>query len=105
MNRENSKTYDPQRLILHVFERINLKRIDKQIALSNLSIYYTWKNQNKTIQTKNSYKNKLEISAWRWNEEFELPDESYSVADIQDSFEYILKNMIQLLIILKQENM
>ena len=41
MNRENSKTYDPQRLILHVFERINLKRIDKQIALSNLSIYYT----------------------------------------------------------------
>ena len=105
MNRENSKTYDPQRLILNVFERINLKRIDKQIALSNLSIYYTWKNQNKTIQTKKSYKNKLEISAWRWNEEFELPDESYSVADIQDSFEYILKNMIQLLIILKQENM
>ena len=41
------------------------------------------------------------ISAPTWNEEFELPDGSYSVADIQDYFEYIIKNMRQLLIILQ----
>ena len=35
--------------------------------------------------------NKLKILAPTWNEEFELPDESYSISDIQDYFEYILK--------------
>ena len=50
------------------------------------SIYYTWKN------IKNSYNNnKFKISAPTWNDEFELPDGSYSVSDIQDYFEYILK--------------
>ena len=58
----------------------------KVIALSNLSIYYTWKN------IKSSYNNnKFKISAPTWNDEFELPDGSYSVSDIQDYFEYILK--------------
>ena len=53
--------------------------------LSNLSIYYTWKN------IKSSYNNdKFEISSLTWNDKFELPDESYSVSDIQDYFEYIL---------------
>ena len=42
---------------------------------------------------KNSYKNnKFKISASTWNEEFELPDGSYSISGIQDYFEYILKN-------------
>ena len=45
--------------------------------------------------------NKFKISAPIWNEEFELPDESYSVSDIQDCFEYILKNTRKLLIILQ----
>ena len=41
---------------------------------------------------KESYKNnKFKISAPTWNEEFELPDGSYSISDIQDYFEYILK--------------
>ena len=41
---------------------------------------------------KKSYKNnKVKISAPTWNEEFELPDGSYSISDIQDYFEYILK--------------
>ena len=54
--------------------------------MSNLSIYYTWKN------IKSSYNNnKFKISAPTWNEEFELPDGSYSISDIQDYFEYILK--------------
>ena len=58
----------------------------KSIALSNLSIYYTWKN------IKSSYNNnKFKISAPTWNDKFELPDGSYSVLDIQDYFEYILK--------------
>ena len=56
------------------------------IALSNLCVYYTWKN------IKNSYNNdKFKISAPTWNDKFELPDGSYSVSDIQDYFEYILR--------------
>ena len=86
MNSENSKTSDPHRLLLNLTDKINLKRSDKYVALSNLSIYYTWKN------IKKSYKNnKFKISAPTWNEEFELPDGSYSVSDIQDYFKYIFK--------------
>ena len=67
MNSEDSKTYDPHRLLLNISDKINLKRSDKYVALSNLSIYYTWKN------IKKSYKNnKFKISALTWNEEFEL---------------------------------
>ena len=44
MNSENSETFDPNRLLLSVADKINLKRSDKYVALSNLSIYYTWKN-------------------------------------------------------------
>ena len=88
MNSENSKTSDPLRLFLNLTDKINLNRSDKYVALSNLSIYYTWKN------IKKSYKNnKFKISAPTWNEEFELPDGSYSISDIQDYFGYILKNM------------
>ena len=62
-----------------------MKRGDKYVALSNLSTYYTWK--------KYRYKNnELKISAPTWNEEFELPDGSSSVSDIQDYFKYINKN-------------
>ena len=32
---------------------------------------------------------KFKISAQKWNEEFELPDGSYSISDIQDYFKYI----------------
>ena len=86
MNSKNSKTSDPHRLLLNLTDKINLKRSDKYVALSNLSIYYTWKN------IKKSYKNnKFKISAPTWNEEFELPDGSYSVSDIHDFFKYILK--------------
>ena len=52
MNSENSKTYDPHRLLLNLSDEINLKRSDKYVALSNISIYYTWeniKNHTKTI--------------------------------------------------------
>ena len=86
MNSENSKTSDHHKLLPNLTDKIDLRRKDKYTALSNLSIYYTWKN------IKQSYKNnKFKISAPTWNEEFELPDGSYSISDIQDYFEYILK--------------
>ena len=75
MNSENSKKSDPHRLLLNLTDKMNLKRSDRYVALSNLSIYYTRKNIK---------------SAPTWNEEFQLPDGSYSVSDIQDYFEYIL---------------
>ena len=63
-----------------------MRRSEKIIAVSNLSIYYTCKN------IKSSYNNnKFKISAPTWNDKFELPDDSYSVSNIQDNFEYILK--------------
>ena len=96
MNSENSKTSDSDRLLLNLSDKINLKRKDKYVALSNLSIYYALKNIKKSCKN-----NKFKISTPTWNEEFELPDGSYSVSDIQDYFEYILKDMIQLLVILQ----
>ena len=77
MNSEDSKTSDPHRLLLNLSDKINLKRSDEYVALSNVNNYRTWKN------IKNNK------SAPAWNEEFELPDGSYSVSDIQDLFGYI----------------
>ena len=86
MNSENSKTSKPNVLILKLTNKLDLRIGQKVIALSNLGIYYTWRN------IKNSYSNnKFKISAATWNDEFELPDGSHSVSDIQDYFEYILE--------------
>ena len=80
-NSKNSKTSDPHRLLLNLTNKIVLRRKDIYIALSNVTIYYTWKNM------KNSCKNnKFKISTPTWNEEVELPDGSYSTSDIQDYF-------------------
>ena len=85
MNSENSKTSKPHVLILKLTNKLDLRIGEKTIALSNLSIYYIWKN------IKSSYNNdKFKISALKWNGEFEFPDGSYSISDIQDYFEYIL---------------
>ena len=86
MNSENSKTSKPHILTLTLANKIILRFVEKVIALSNLSIYYTWKNTK--ISCNN---NKFKISTPTWNDEFELPDGSYSVSGIQDYFEYILK--------------
>ena len=86
MNSENSKTFNLHILILKLANKLDLRIGKKVIALSNFSIYYTWKN------IKRSYNNnKFKISAPTWNDEFELPDGSYSVSDIQDYFEDVLK--------------
>ena len=86
MNSKNSKRSEPHILKLKLTDKLDLSLDKKVIALSNLNIYYTWNN------IKSSYNNnKFKISAPTWNEEFTLPDGSYSISGIQDYFEYILK--------------
>ena len=86
MNTENSKASEPHRFKLDLTDKINLKNPNKNMALANLSIYYTWKN------IKSEYNNnKFKISAPTWNDTFDLPDGSYSIADIQDYFKFIIK--------------
>ena len=82
MNSGNSKTSKPYVLILKLTDKLDLKRGEKGIAISNLSIYYTWKNIKSTYNN-----NKFKISAPTWKDKFELSDGSYSVSDIQDYFE------------------
>ena len=86
MNSENSKTSEPHILKLKFTDILDLRVDKKVIALSNLSIYYTWNNIKSTYNN-----NKFKVSALTWNEEFTLPDGSYSISDIQDYFEYIPK--------------
>ena len=86
MNSGNSRTSDPNRLLLNLSDHINFKRSDKYFVLSSLSIYYTSKNIKKSCEN-----NKFKISAPKWNKRFELPDDSYSVLHIKIYFEYIIK--------------
>ena len=86
MNKENSKTNEPHRFKLDLTDKLNLKNPNKIMALANLSIYYTWRNI-KTEYNNNKFKN----SAPTWNETFDLPDGSYSIANIQDYFEFTIK--------------
>ena len=76
--------YYPHRLLLNLTEKVSLKRSEIYVALSNLSTNHSWKNINKSCKN-----NEFKTSAPKWNEEFELPDGSYSVSDIQNDFEYI----------------
>ena len=86
INIENSKTSGPHRFKLDFTDKLNLKNPNKNMALANLSISYTWEN------TKSEYNNNnFMISAPTWNDAFDLPDGSYSIADIQDYFEFIIK--------------
>ena len=90
MNSKNSKTSDFHRLLLNLTDKLDLRR--KDILLYQI---LAWKN------IKKSYKNnKFKISAPTSREEFELPNESYSISDIQDCLEYVLKDMEKRLLIL-----
>ena len=73
MNSKSCKTCDPQRIFLNLPDKANLRTSEKYVALSNLASYDTWNNFPK------------------WNDKSELPDGSYSLYDIQDYFEYIIK--------------
>ena len=79
MNSENTKTSEPHVLVLKLTNKLDLRICEKIITLSNLSIYYTWKNIKSVYNN-----NKFKISAPTRNDKFELPDVSYSVSDIQD---------------------
>ena len=86
MNTEHSKASEPHRFKLDLADKLNLKNPSKNMVLANLIIYYTWKN------IKSEYNNKkFKISSPTWNDTFDLPDGSYSIDDIQDYFEFIIK--------------
>ena len=87
VNTDNSNTNESNKFIYQFTDKHNLKNPNsKNIGLVNLSIYYTWKN------IKSAYNNNIfKISAPTWKAEFELPDGSYSISDIQDYFELIIK--------------
>ena len=69
MNTENSKTSELHRFKLNLTDKLNIKNPNKNMALANLSIYYTWKN------IKSEYKNnKFRISAPTWNDTFDLTE-------------------------------
>ena len=85
-NTLNNKTNEFNRFIYQFTDKLNLKIPNENMALANLSIYYIWKN------IKSEYNNnKFKVSAPTWNDELNLSDGSYSVSDIQDHFEYIIK--------------
>ena len=86
MNGENSKTSELHRFILDLADKLNLKHPKKNMALTNLSIYYTWRNIKSACNN-----NKCKVSVSTWDDTFDLPDGSYSIADIQDYFEFIIK--------------
>ena len=86
MNTENSKTSEPHRFKLDLTGTFNLKNPKKNMALANLSIYYTWKNINSEYNN-----NKSKTSVPTWNETFDLSDGSYSIDDIQHYLEFTIK--------------
>ena len=87
INTENSKTNMSDKFIYQFTDKLNIKTPNnRSVGLVNLSIYYTWEN------IKSAYNNnKFKKSAPTWNDELDLPDGSYSVSDIQDYFEFIMK--------------
>ena len=92
LNTENSKTIEPHRFRLTLGDKLNLKDPNKNIALANLSIYYTWK------RVKSAYNNnEIIISAPAWNDKLDLLDGSYYGSyynsNIKDYFEYVIKKI------------
>ena len=87
MNTLNSKSNESNKFIYQFTDKLNLKNINKNMALANLSTYYTWKN----IKLDYNNNNKFKVFAPTWNDTFDLPNGSYSIADVQNYFEYIIK--------------
>ena len=83
MNSKNSKTNEPYKIKYDLIDKLDLRNSNKNMALANLSIYYTWKNVRSTYNN-----NKFKILAPTWNETCDLPDASYNISEIQDYIEY-----------------
>ena len=88
MNTENSKTNKPHSFTYRLIDKLSLKNPNKNMALANLNIYYTWKNVKSIYEN-----NKFKISAPTWNETFDLPDGSYNISAIQSYFECVIKKI------------
>ena len=86
MNTANSKTKHSNKFVYNFTDKLNLKKPTKNIALANLSIYYTWKNVKSDCNN-----NKFKISASMWNDTFDVPDGPYSITALQNYFQYIIK--------------
>ena len=67
MNTENSKTSEAHRFKLNLTDKLNLKDSKKNMALTNLSIYYTWRSKKSEYNN-----NKFKISAPTWNATFDV---------------------------------
>ena len=94
MNSENSITSEYHVLVLKRTDKLDLRRGQKSVGLSNLSIYYTWKN------IKSSYNNnKFKISAPTWTDKFELPDGHIQYQIFKIILSIFLRNMVKMLII------
>ena len=94
MNSENSKISDPHRILLNLKDKINLKRSDKYVALTNLSNFYTWKN------IKNLYKsNKLKYQLQHGMQSLNYLMDHILYQIFRITLNTSLKNMKQLLII------
>ena len=85
LNIKDSKTSELHRFKLDLTDNLNLKDPKKNMALTNLNICYTCENIKWEYQN-----NKFKISASTWDDVFELPDGSYSIAGIEDYFEFII---------------
>ena len=86
MNSENGKTFKSHVLTVELTNNLDLRIGENSIALSNLSIYYKWKNMKSSYNS-----NKFKISTPTWNGKVDYHDGWYSVSDIQDYFQYIFK--------------
>ena len=86
INNKNSKTNKSHKFCYAFTDKPKLKNANENFALVVLSIYYTWKS-TKSVCNKNNF----ETPAPKLNDKFSFPDESYSVLDKSDWFEYIIK--------------
>ena len=85
MDSENRKTSKPHVVMASLNDKIDLRK-DEKVLFCQILIYTIHEKHEKIINN-----NKCKISAPTWNDEFELPDGSYSISDIQDYFVYVLK--------------
>ena len=86
INMKNSKMNEPHKFVPNLSQILDLRSSKNHLALQNLSIYYSWENIRKQYEN-----NELKIITQTWNNDFGLPDGSYSVSDIQDYIKYMIK--------------
>ena len=88
MNSKNSKTNESYKFKYDLIDKLDLRNPNKNMAIANLCIYYTWKNVKSVY-----HNNKFKISAPTWNETFGLPDVLYNILELQEYIEDIIKKI------------